>query len=362
MPFFAPPPRIKPYFGYRNETCLKLSVRALRRPPPDWNRDTTFAKMRTLYTQFASREVPELVVTLAARSGEHESRATLTTDNEGFCHFEVRFEEDWPLPERSEWETVTLHWHARGKPQSIEGNVLAPGTRHRLGVISDIDDTILETGAHDLLRNWRRVLAQMPGERSPVPGAAELYGVLGGNATGTTLPASARPFFYISSSPWNLFDYLVAFKKTHGLPLGPMELRDWGFNRQTLGSGSHGKHKTAAIGSIAGFYPERRFALIGDSTQADSEAFAAAVKERPESIAGVLIRKAPGASVDPAEEQAFEAIAAAGVPLWVGESYALDHDFLAKLGIEGDAGAAAIVDETSEGETGASSAIQQEAG
>ena len=360
MPFFSPPPRIKPYFGYRNSHALRISLRALRRPPPDWDRDTTFAKMRTLFTQFASREVPELVVTLEARCGSHEARATQITNSEGFAHFDIELGEDWPLPEQSEWETVTLHWQARGAMQSIEGNVLAPGTAHNLGVISDIDDTILETGAHDLLRNWRRVLAQMPGERSPVPGAPELYSVLGGDATGTKLPASARPFFYISSSPWNLFDYLVAFKKTHRLPLGPMELRDWGFNRQTLGKGSHGAHKTAAIGSIASFYPGRRFALIGDSTQADSEAFAAAVKEHPEAIAGVLIRKAPGASVDPAEEQAFAEIEAAGVPLWLGESYALDRDFLKKLGIEADPQAAQVVKETGANPDPASAAIQPE--
>ncbi|MEZ5744735.1 MAG: phosphatase domain-containing protein [Sphingomonadaceae bacterium] len=346
MPFLAAPPRLKPYFGYRNEHHLVISARALRGREADWDRRTTFAKMRRLWRAFASREVPELVMSLEARNGERIERAVATTGSEGFCHFTLTLEDGWPLPARSEWETVTLRWSAHGEPQEATGLVLAPGTDHALGIISDVDDTILETGAHDLLRNWRRVLAQMPAEREPVPGSVELYAHLGGTAAGAHFPASERPFFYVSSSPWNLFDYLVAFKKAHGLPFGPMMLRDWGFNRATLGSSSHGAHKTAAIGSILDFYPERRFALIGDSTQADAEAFAAAVAAHPGRVAGVLLRKAPGASVSPAEETALAEIEASKVPVWLGESYSLDRDFLRRLGLASDHDAQTVLDTT----------------
>ena len=360
MPILAAKTRLKPYFGYRNANRLVLTARALRGSEADWKHRTTFGKMRRLYRAFASREIAELAVAIEARSGERVARAVRTTNSEGFCHFDIELDSDWPLPERSEWESVTLRWTARGRQEEASGLVLVPGTAHDLGIISDIDDTIMETGAHDLLRNWRRVLATMPGERSPVPGSVELYTQLGGARAGEHFEATERPFFYVSSSPWNLFDYLVAFKKAHGLPLGPMMLRDWGFNRATLGGGAHGAHKTAAIGQIAGFYPDLRFALIGDSTQADAEAFAEAVKSHPGRFAGVLLRTAPGATVNDAEEAALEAIREAGVPVWLGESYSLDRDFLAKLGLAGDDEAESVVEETKkEGEP--SAAVQPSA-
>ena len=346
MPRFGPPARLRPYFGYRNAARLVIDARALRLPdghdhPDRWQRPTTFARMRTLWSHFASREVSGIAVTIAARSAAGSPlHAIATTDSEGFVRFELDLGGDWPLPEHTCWETVTLRWTARDGPQEAAGYVLAPGKSQRLGVISDIDDTILETGAHDLVRNWRRVLAQMPGERQPVLGVAALYKRLGGAdtgagtgaGTGTAIQAAARPFFYISSSPWNLFDYLHAFKQAHGLPQGPMLLRDWGLNRATLGRTGHGTHKSAAVGMLADFYHDIRFALIGDSTQADAIAYADAVMAHPGRIAGVFIRTAPGAPVDAEEQAAFERIVAAGVPLWLGERYDVAEDFLAMLG------------------------------
>lgn len=362
MPLFGTPPRIRPYFGYRNTRRLKISGRALRAAEPDWSRSGTFGKLRTVFAHFASREVPGVVVTLEARCGQQTVTSTGTTDGEGYVHFDVDLGADWPLPDRTRWETVTLRWVARGTARDCEAYVLAPGAETRLAIVSDIDDTIVETGAHDLVRNWRRVLAQMPGERLPVPGAAEIFGRLGGAVAGDTLSASERPFFYVSSSPWNLFDYLFAFQKAHGLPHGPMFLRDWGFNRATLGRGSHGAHKAAAIGGLVEFYSDVRFALIGDSTQADATAYAEAVRAHPDRVAGVLIRKAPGAPVDPEEEAALNSIRDAGVPVWLGETYALDRAFIAALGLSGDAETGAVLATATAMPASASAPVQLPAG
>jgi phosphatidate phosphatase APP1 len=343
--FVTPPLRVRPYFGYRNATSLRLTARALRSREPDWQYTTTLAKMRALFSHFASREVPGVRVALEVRadggqvvSGEGE------TDGEGFVHFDLALGNGWALPETTSWQVVTLRWHALDGEGEVRGHVLAPASTATLGVISDIDDTILETGAHDLVRNWRRVLAQMPGERLPVPGARAFYDRLGGPPHGGAHPARHRPFFYVSSSPWNLFDYLLAFKQAHDLPLGPMMLRDWGLNRATLGGAGHGAHKALAIAGIAGFYPDMRFALIGDSTQADALAFAEAVKQGPERIAGAFLRKAPGAPVDIEEQRALDAITAAGVPVWLGEDYAVEEAFLAAMGFSAHGETHAIVE------------------
>jgi len=352
MPLFrSHPVSLQPFFGFRSRQRLRLTARALRQPPRSF--EPSASRLRaagTMIAQFASHEVAGLTVRLRVDGpGETLLDAEATTDGEGFVHFDLPLEPAWDLPQDPAWEAAELTWHdpdggLGGAAASAAAHILAPGLDSRLAVISDIDDVIIETGItggwRSLARNWRRILVQMPGERTVVPGAAPFYGALGGGevqARGERLPgksiaATHRPFFYISSSPWNLFTYLVAFQRAKGLPLGPLMLRDWGFNRGTFGSASHGSHKREGIKAILGMYPDLRFALIGDDTQGDVPAFAEAVRTYPGRIAAVFLRTAAAEALTPAEEAGIASIRAAGVPLWLGEGFAVGEDFLHTLG------------------------------
>jgi phosphatidate phosphatase APP1 len=332
MPIFGPPARVRPYFGYRNAARLRLTARALRMREPAWEQTGTARKLAAMLRQFASQEVAGLAVTLEIEAGDEAQRFTQHTDAEGYVHFDVPASADSAARADPSWQVARLRWTNREGAQTVPAYILDPGDTHSLAVISDIDDTIVETGAGDLLRNWRRVLAQMPGDREAVPGAAAFYDRLSMGGAGASLAATRRPFFYVSSSPWNLFDYLVAFQKLHKLPQGPILLRDWDFSRPTIGSGGHHAHKARAIAGLVEFYPELRFALIGDNTQADAMAYAEAVRDHPGRIAAVFIRRAPGADLSAEEESALAAIRAAGVPLWSGASYEVGADFLSALG------------------------------
>ena len=345
--FASAPVRLQPYFGFRSEERLTITARALR---SGRGRDEVFANrgrlqaMRTMLAQFASREVPGLEVRLELKAPDGRAiERTGITDSEGYIRFDLALSPEWPLPQRPMWEVACLHWLTPGGPQCIEGYVLVPGSTTRLGVISDIDDTIIETGItggpRAIARNWRRVLAELPDERIAVPGADVFFGALGGGAAlahpgvaGSRLEATHRPFFYISSSPWNLFSYLVAFQQSRNLPLGPLLLRDWGFNRATLGGESHGAHKRAALDGLLSFYPTMRFALIGDDTQGDLAAYADTVQAYPGRVAAVFIRTGSG-PLTPEEIGGRAIIEAAGVPLWLGDDYATGEDFLRANGI-----------------------------
>ncbi|MDE1468208.1 phosphatase domain-containing protein [Aurantiacibacter sp. D1-12] len=347
--------RIQPYFGYRNTTRLAVSARALRSPAAKMESSSRLRAIRTMLAKFSSREVAGVTVRLVAKfAGETVIDTRRETDAEGFVHFDEEFPSKIERPEHTAWESVTLEWVNTKGPQSIVASILAPASTARLGVISDIDDTIIESGItgglRNIARNWRRVMAEMPTERIVVPGAADFYTSLGGQAPNVqsvaqpdALPAPSRPFFYVSSSPWNLFSYLVAFKKAHGLPHGPMMLRDWGLNRATFGSGSHGAHKRAAIASILATYPDMRFAMIGDDTQGDLPAFAEAAQAHPGQIAGVFLRKAAVEDFSPEERAAQLQLEKADIPLWLGESFQSASEFFETLGIESDHEAAQIV-------------------
>ena len=343
--FRSSPVCVHPFFGYRSRSRLRLAARALRQPVRSFEPAGRLRAVSTILRQFASREVAGLAVRLSIEGpGATLLTAEATSDREGYVHFDLPLDPPWDLPRLPAWETAELAWSAPPGTRSVAAHVLAPGLVSPLAVISDIDDTIIETGItggwRSVARNWRRLVAQWPDERQVVLGAAPFYGALGGGDVlapgGQRAPlriaATHRPFFYVSSSPWNLFDYLVAFQRAKGLPLGPLLLRDWGLNRATFGSDSHGEHKREAIRSILAMYPQLRFALIGDDTQGDLPAFAEAVTAFPTRIAAVFVRQVAGEALSPAEQAAIETIHAAGVALWLGSSFTVGEQFLSALG------------------------------
>ncbi|MDG6079389.1 DUF2183 domain-containing protein [Erythrobacter litoralis] len=357
MPFFPTAPvRVQPYFGYRNRDRLYLTARALRSRSSAFAKQGRWRAVRTMMAQFASHEVPHLSVDLEIVSpGSTSYRHNGRTDDEGYVHFDIPLEGEWPYEAEPAWETVTLSWRNSEGARSVDAHVLTPGTDTALGVISDIDDTIIETGItgnlRAVMRNWRRVVMQMPEERILVPGADVFYSALGGGEpqaageghAGAHQRASHRPFFYVSSSPWNLFSYLVTYMKGRGIPLGPIMLRDWGLNRDTFGSGSHGAHKRAAIDRILATYPEMKFALIGDDSQGDLTAFGEVALAHPGRVRAIFIRKV-GEAMSAGERAAEAAIESADIPLWIGEGYAETRDFLGSIGLLGDGEAEKILD------------------
>ena len=344
------PIRVHPFFGYRNGDRLRISARALRTRATDFGAATgRWQALRTMLGQFLSREVSELPVRLeVAQAGGATAVFDAVTDAEGYVHFDIVLPDPRARAAQPVWEAVVFRWADRYGAHDANGFILAPGNTTGFAVISDIDDTIIETGItggiRQLARNWRRILAQLPAERVLVPGADVFYNALGG---GTVLPegtgkvgerhdATRNPFFYISSSPWNLFSYLVAFQRGRGLPLGPLMLRDWGPNAQTFGGGSHGAHKRGAIDELFAFYPHLDFALVGDDTQADLVAYGETVARYGGRVRAVFVRRTDEA-LSPEEEAARKTIQAAGVPLWLGNDYATGNEFLASIGLGLDA-------------------------
>ena len=345
MPLLARNPlRIQPFFGHRTRHRLVLSARALHAKPPGFQQRSRLRAVKTMIGQFVSHEAADVPVTLEMEGdGGKLWQFEGATNAEGYVHFDIALEPEWDLPAEPVWELGRIRWVNSQGPQAEDVHILAPGHTSYLAVISDIDDTIIETGItgglRSVIRNWKRVFAELPHERLPVPGADAFYGHLAGgvleedeNRPAARIPATKRPFFYISSSPWNLFSYLVAYQRLQGLPLGPIKLRDWGLNRKTLGKSSHGAHKDAAIDGILGMYPDLRFALIGDDTQGDLPAFARAVERYPGRIAAVFLRTVSAHTFSPQEQAACATIKSAGVPMWLGASYDAGHDFLRTIG------------------------------
>ena len=303
--------RVLAYAGYRTDEKLHVKGRIVRFAPGLNKAVSTWDRLAAMMAIYNSDELPNVTV----RMDSYGQFAETVTNEEGYFTFDLPVAR--PLPESTAWEYVTLSTPEREAQQaSITVPVLAPGANLNWGIISDIDDTVVETGATNFLKNWRRVLIDQPGDRLAVPGAATLYQTIAVDHR-----APARPFFYVSSSPWNLYGFLTEYMELNAIPHGPMFLKDYGIDDNQLIDAGHDIHKLAAIETIMAAYPALRFLLIGDNGQRDVAIYAKVVEDFGQRVAGVFIRDVDGSCRSGPEGAFLAEIEARGVPTYCGSGF-----------------------------------------
>lgn len=319
--------RILTYAGYRSESEARLSGRVVEYREPLDPGTRTLTRLRAMLAIYESDEVPDVAIRLEGYGGIHETK----TDSEGYFDFRIPLA-GRDLPAQTKWEEASIsapdHDTHRAK---VAAPVLAPGRETQLGIISDIDDTVVETGATNFLKNWRRVLVHQPEDRLAVPGASKLYRMLV-----VDHQAPRRPVFYVSSSPWNLYGFITEFMELNEIPHGPMFLKDYGIDRTKFIASGHGDHKLTAIETILAFYPGFKFLLIGDNGQKDVDVYAQVVEDYPDNVAGVFIRDIAGTCREGAKGERLAAIEARGVPVYCGEGFGDAMAMVAKVGFGHD--------------------------
>jgi len=329
--------RLLAYAGYRNERTVRLRGRIVRYKKPLDAGEGMLTRLRAMMEIYNSHELPGVTVRFEGYGLSHE----VVTDEEGYFDFDLPVEQ--PLPPTTRWEQVTLSTPGREAQQAeIKVPIMAPGADHHWGIISDIDDTVIETGATDFLKNWRRVLVERPQDRLAVPGASTLYKMIARDHV-----APARPFFYVSSSPWNLYGFITEFMEQNGIPHGPMFLKDYGIDSNQLIDKGHDEHKLAAIETVLAFYPEFRFLLIGDNGQRDVTIYSKVVGDFGPRVAGVFIRDVDGSCRSGAEGELLAGIEARGVPTFCGAGFDDAVEVVKSLGLDRPLEAAKAVVESS---------------
>jgi phosphatidate phosphatase APP1 len=204
----------------------------------------------------------------------------LAADDEGFLHGWVPI---GGAPAGPGWLPLSLELlEARAPlPPPTAGAVLLPSPEARFGVISDMDDTVVQSQVTDFVRAARLVLLENARTRLPFPGVAAFYRALVG------AEGAANPIFYVSNSPWNLYDVIEEFLAAQEIPAGPLLLRDWDLGLRLR---RRPPHKAVAIPEILATYPALPFLLVGDSGQEDPEIYRRVVGDHPGRILAVYIR------------------------------------------------------------------------
>ena len=287
---------ITPYVGWATPQRAELGGRVLlpRTLPAPKRGDPRWRNFVAVLRRLLSREVGGVTV----RGVLQGQTVSAVSDTDGF------FTLIWETlaPSRDGWLEASLYIENRPRTTFAQIRVIdAPA----FGIISDLDDTVLQSDVSSLPQMLGTVLTGNARTRLPFPGVSALYRAL------VRSPGGNNPIFYVSSSPWNFFDLLWTFLKYRRLPLGPLFLRNWGAE---LFSGN-GHHKHGVIERLMKTYPALNFVLIGDSGEQDPEIYAEVVRRNPGRVLAIYIRKVSGAARDAGVQELRSEVGKAGVQL-----------------------------------------------
>ena len=240
-----------------------------------------FYNIRHLIRLFAIHPIADARIQL-----QHQStRLETSTQEDGF------FEFHWESPQEltAGFQSITVSYlDKEGKVlQEVLGELYIPHSV-QLGVISDIDDTILISYSSRLLKRLRVLFTRQPHSRKTFADIVHYFTLL--SVSGTT-PDLPNPFFYVSSSEWNLYDDLTEFFSHNHLPEGVLLLNK--IKRlQELGASGQTQHhnKLVRIERIMRMFPKQRFVLYGDNSQQDPAIYVSIAKQFPQNVVAIYIR------------------------------------------------------------------------
>ena len=296
------PFHIAAYRGYGGDGRVLILGRVLQNEGLP-QADPSHSKLRNLFAMLKRLEsdpLPHARVRARWPGGTRE----LVADNEGFIREWVAMD----TRNLSGWGLLTLEL-TTSPSMPAEGRFLVPATTASYGVISDMDDTVLQSHVTDFIRAAGMVLLENARTRLPFPGVAAFYRALEQGGSGR----AGNPVFYVSSSPWNLYEVIAEFLEAQGIPAGPLLLRDWDLGPSLLRNAAY---KSGVIREILSTYPSLRFILIGDSAQEDPDIYADIVRTHPGRILAVYIRNVRQRPEDsPAIRALTQRVSAAGSTL-----------------------------------------------
>ncbi|MEO6877662.1 MAG: phosphatase domain-containing protein [Gemmatimonadaceae bacterium] len=292
--------------------------------------DSTWRNLLSTYKRVDAAPLPH--ARIAVRMGAHVEE--IAADSEGFFRQWL----DLPAPLRSDepWRRAELQLITPLRPDQpiVRTHALArvPGASAAFGVISDLDDTVIQSRVSNLVQAIRTVMLGNARTRLPFPGVAAFYRALERGGDGVR----HNPIFYVSGSPWTIYDLIAEFMALQRIPAGPICLRDWDLGLSALSHQHLAEHKQPLIREILDLYPALPFILIGDSSQRDPEIYRAILDRYPGRILAIYIR-----NVDPNPERLesmrrlAEDVLAAGSSLILAKDtfsaakHAADHGWIA---------------------------------
>lgn len=275
---------IQPYIGYGYKNKIYCYGRVLKKRFLYTHKDySKWYNLINAIKRIESDEIP--YCNLYYKIDKHSS--ICKTNSEGFYQLSVEL----PFNLQSSSQNIEVVINKEDIPKNYEneiditisGKVLFPKQNADFAVISDIDDTVLKTDVLSKLK-WRvlyNTLFLSTTARKEISGTSSWY---------QQLHQFKNPFFYISNSPWNLYDYLLQFLNENQFPEGPILLRDFGKKAKDALQ-DYNNHKINEVEKIIQMYPALSFVLIGDGGEKDADIYLELAKKHPTRIKAIFIHR-----------------------------------------------------------------------
>lgn len=261
-------PTVIPYLGYGAPGWARVLCRVLL-AKPSAGTDPRYKKIRG-WRSFTSVPVNHTTVTISI--GNMEQR--VVSDRGGVVDAVLAVDLS------PGWHTITIR---TDETEKVEAKVFIVDPQVSVGLISDIDDTVMVTALpRPFLAAWNTFVLDEHARR-PVPGMAVLYERL-------TRTHPGMPVFYLSTGAWNVAPTLTRFLSRNLYPAGPLLLTDWGpTHDRWFRSGRN--HKVDTLERLSQEFPNMRWLLVGDDGQHDEEIYGQFSTRHPEAVGAVAIRQ-----------------------------------------------------------------------
>ncbi len=299
----------KVYHGYGTDKELLLfgHVFSLSPLPRKRYRKNFWTNTFALLRSFMVVPVESATVSLEVNG----KRISSTTAADGF------FKLEWPAEQNMKAGLHTVQIQLRKSAHedapvvaTTPGYVFIPHT-NQFAFISDIDDTFLISHSATVWKKLYVLFTKNAHSRKPFEGVVKHYKLL---AKAHTESGEPNPFFYVSSSEWNLYDFIKEFIRKNELPEGVFLLSQVKKFHEVFKTGAN-KHATKfmRIARIMEAFPEQQFILLGDDSQMDPVIYASIVEHFPGRVFCVYLRHVYEKNVTNVRELIVK-IEAAGVP------------------------------------------------
>lgn len=262
-------PRVLAYTGYGTTEQVRLLARVVLAPPRTRSAELQLGRG---WRRLLTASVAGAAVDVELDGSAHR----LDSDRNGYLDGVL------PVRLRPGWAEARLRvGDAAEEAARARLRIVDPG--QPLGVISDIDDTVIVTALpRPVLAAWN-TFVRHERTRRPVPGMARLL-------TRLCREHGDAPVFYLSTGAWNFAPTLQQFLARHGFPPGPLLMTDWGPTPDAwFRSGQ--AHKRRELRRLLAEFPGMGWVLVGDDGQHDPQLYAELAAEHPDRVRAIAIRE-----------------------------------------------------------------------
>ena len=275
-------PILQLYRGYANEQELIVMGHVFKTLYDYDFQKKNFKNATSIVSLFRIKTIKNFDIYLKYEGQEIHTK----TLDDGYFKFCI------PLKKESHFGWIEYEVSIKHKNEiiTVKGSFIRPH-KGNLGIISDIDDTFLISHTRNIFRKIYILLFKSVNDRKVFKDVVPHYQAL--SSAGRNNKDEQNAFFYISSSEWNLYRFIVKFTKIHQLPRAVILLKDIKRGITDFffsGRGNH-NHKFDKIKHVLEFYPNLKYVLLGDDSQHDPFLYEQICKIFPVTVKAVYIRQ-----------------------------------------------------------------------